>query len=122
MIVLCIIYSVSNSSRIGTEAKDQTPSMRLCLDGTSLEYNKYLVLHETGHALGLFHDHQHPDADDILDKEAAISDLLQGQFEGEEEAEAKAEKYYKDNFAKSTIPVYDEDGYGYDRDSIMRYE
>ncbi len=94
--------------------------MQLCLDGTSLEYNKYLVLHETGHALGLYHDHQHPDADDILDKEAAISDLLQGQIKGKKKAEA--EEFYTNNFAKSTIPVYDVDGYGYDPDSVMRYE
>ncbi len=92
--------------------------MKLCLDGASLEYNKYLVVHETGHALGIFHEHQHPDADDIFEEAAVISDLLQGLFKGEGKVKAKA--YYDLNFAKSTIR--DKDGYNYDPNSIMRYE
>ncbi len=90
--------------------------MQLCLNGTNLKYNKYLVLQETGHALGIFHEHQHPDADDVYNKEAVISDLLQGGKKREE-----AEKYYDINFAKSTIRDKDV-GSGYDSESIMRYE
>ncbi len=92
--------------------------MYLCLDGISLEYNKYLVLHETGHALGLYNEHQHPYADDIFDKEAVISDLLQGQFKGKKREDA--EKFYDDNFVKSTIR--DKYEYAYDPNSVMRYE
>ncbi len=92
--------------------------MQLCLNGPSLEYNKYIVLCETGHALGLYHEHQHPDAGDAYNKEAVISDLLQGQFKGKKREEAEA--YYDRNFAKSTI--CDKDEYDYDPDSIMRFE
>ncbi len=112
--MLIITNLVINNSWIGTDARGQCPSMQLFLDG-SLEYNKYLVLHETGHALGIFHEHQHPYADDIFDKEAVISDLLQGRFKGKKRHEA--ETYYDINFAKSVIC-----GPDYDPNSIMRYE
>ncbi len=92
--------------------------MQLFLGGTSLEYSKYLVLHETGHALGIFHEHQHPDAGDIFDKEAVLSDLLQGRFKGKRRQEA--ETYYDINFAKSII--CENDGPDYDPNSVMRYE
>ena len=86
----------------------RTPSMQLCLNKTSREYSKYLVLHESGHALGLYHEQQHPVAED---KEAVISDLLQGQFKGKE-----AETYY--TLVKSTKRDKD----GQDCDPDMRYD
>ena len=93
--------------------------MQLCLNGTrGLEYKKYIVLHETGHALGLYHEHQHPHAVDVYNKEAVISDLLQGSCRGKKREDVEA--YYTHNFVKST--KHDEDGYDYDPNSVMRYE
>ena len=89
--------------------------MQLCLNGTSREYNKYLVLHETGRALGLYHEHQHPDADDIYDREAVIKDLE----ESHGMSSSEAERYYKINFERAK--KRDKDGHDYDPDSVMRH-
>ena len=110
------LFLVISETCIGTEAKGQTPSMQLCLNETSPEFNKYLVLHETGHALGLFHEHQHPDAVDIFDKAEVIKDLEESY--GISSSEAK--ESYEINFEKSE--KRDKDEYAYDPDSVMRYE
>ncbi len=107
---------VINDTWVGTKAKGHAPSMQLCLTETSHEFNKYLVLHETGHALGLFHEHQHPDADDIFDRKATITGLEESR--GMSSSDAK--QYYEHNYEKST--ERDKDGYDYDLDSVMRYE
>ena len=92
--------------------------MWLCVHGKEDTRSKYNVLHETGHALGLFHEHQHPDAVDIYDREAVIKDIkdLKGK------SEIEAEEYYKKNFEKSEKRDEDEDEKKYDPDSVMRYK
>ncbi len=101
---------------VGEAAIDQSPTMRLCLNGTGFTRSKYNVLHETGHALGLYHEHQHPDAVDIYDKAKVIEDLK----ELHRMSCNVAENYYTSNFEKSE--KRDEDEYDYDPDSVMRYE
>ncbi len=114
------MYPGGNSSLIGRNAtnKPSEPSMWLCVHGKEDTRSKYNVLHETGHALGLFHEHQHPDAVDIYDREAVIKDIkdLKGK------SEIEAEEYYKKNFEKSEKRDEDEDEKKYDPDSVMRYK
>ena len=47
---------------VGTDARtvfDKTkPTMNLALNGLDLDFQKFLVIHEFGHALGLEHEHQ----------------------------------------------------------------
>ena len=90
--------------------------MGLSLRGTKRKRSRYNVLHETGHVLGLFHEHQHPDAVDIYDRAAVIKNLEE--LHGMSSNDAK--RHYRINFPKST--KRDKDGYDYDPDSIMRYE
>jgi len=65
----------SNSSRIGTDSllsiEDGNPSMRF----TSFRPNQGTILHEFGHALGLKHEHQNPDAGINWEREAVYDSL-----------------------------------------------
>ncbi len=92
--------------------------MYLCLVGNNDEYNKYTVLHETGHALGFEHEHQHPDSTDVFNEREIIEDQKNG---GKTEEQAK--KYYDINYAKPqdlSKHIYMASS-KYDPDSIMRY-
>jgi hypothetical protein len=71
----------NSHSELGTLALTKTragkASMKLAVSpALSERWNRHLVLHEFGHALGLMHEHQHPDAripwdiNKILNKQA----------------------------------------------------
>ncbi|KAJ7378877.1 metalloendopeptidase [Desmophyllum pertusum] len=64
-----------------------------------------LVLHEFGHAIGYFHEHNRPDRDDVVDIKW---DNVQYGF--------------KDAFYKYTFDEADVQGFKYDLTSIMHYE
>ena len=51
-------------SWVGTDAKLQdkyAPTMNLYLKGLSYKFQRFLVIHEFGHVLGLEHEHQRSD-------------------------------------------------------------
>lgn len=62
------------SSSLGRDALNYPDKVTMSLQGldtsTSEQTVKEVVLHEFGHALGLMHEHQHPDADIQWDREA----------------------------------------------------
>lgn len=64
-----------------------------------------LVLHEFGHAIGYFHEHNRPDRDDVVN---VMWDNIQYGF--------------KDAFYKYTFDEADVQGFKYDLTSIMHYE
>jgi hypothetical protein len=64
-------FDNGGSSRIGTDAltgHPHTPSMHLGTNFSS-PYFEWTIIHEFGHALGLHHEHQHPDANIPWDRE-----------------------------------------------------
>ena len=71
-----------SSSMVGREAtkvlNQLEPTMVLSLNGQVPEVQKCLVIHEFGHALGLFHEHQRSDfwkvANSLLDVEKMKKD------------------------------------------------
>jgi hypothetical protein len=107
-------FDNSGGSRIGTDAitgDPQAPSMTL---GTkfSSPYFEYTVVHEFGHALGLGHEHQHPDAGIPWDREKTYAHMISSTFT---RAEVDANVFPLERSAFQAFTPYD-------RHSVMHYE
>ncbi len=70
MCMLYLVHAGISSSMVGRSAlnvdKDK-PTMVLNLYGMSKAHQISIVLHEFGHALGLYHEHQRSDFWDVLE-------------------------------------------------------
>lgn len=111
-------------SYIGTESLTNTPSMNF--DGFTMNYPpdprwSGVVLHEMGHALGLEHEHQSPNAPDCR---WAYSDILTAfQWSGATEDERKKDMLHNlqrlQNTMVNGVPRYVASAY--DSTSVMHY-
>ncbi len=83
------------------------------------KYKKYTVLHETGHALGFGHEHQHPDlSTDVFKEDTVIGDLMSLMKFNDEK---KAREFYDINYNKPARYAKDAVTFPFDKDSVMRY-
>ena len=102
-----------SESIIGTGAIGMSPSMRLDLS-RQFNFYKRTIRHEFGHALGLMHEHQHPDAPEQYDEEKLRVYLIS---KGVDESEVDDAIKYQWRAVKSRKV---KEG-GYDKHSVMHY-
>lgn len=109
------LFNNSGSSKLGTDALTGTPhdaSMYLGTDFSSPHY-EWTVIHEFGHALGLHHEHQHPDAKIPWDREKTYDYF------------ARAASFSRQDVDANVLPLERIPGRTYtpyDRQSVMHYD
>lgn len=106
-------------SCIGTIAKDYDTTMvlNLSVEDSHFHYQKHVVIHEFGHALGLGHENQMSHIASELDESATIKWLQTTCKMSEKEATKKFQADYK-QYAGKQIPG---GSLGFDPGSIMCY-
>ena len=128
-LTFCAIILAGKSysrSFIGTAATSKgrnEPTMLLNLGNKDQYLIRYTVLHETGHALGFYHEHQHPDIggniDNIFNEDAVIKDLMKSSKTNTKEA---ARKFYDKNFGTTARHLWKgQTLHPFDKDSVMKY-
>ncbi|WP_448106555.1 M12 family metallopeptidase [Pseudomonas azerbaijanoccidentalis] len=109
------LFNNSGSSKIGTDALTGSPhdaSMYLGTNFFSLHYD-FTVVHEFGHALGLHHEHQHPDAKIPWDREKTYA--YYARTGGLSKRDVDANVFPLERIPGRTYTPYD-------RQSVMHYE
>ncbi|MET0844718.1 MAG: M12 family metallopeptidase, partial [Pseudomonas sp.] len=109
------LFDNGGSSKLGTDAltgSPHTPSMTLGTNFSSPNY-EFTVIHEFGHALGLNHEHQHPDAEIPWDREKTYAHMAAAYDFSRAEVDANVFP-----FERSAGRTYTP----YDRHSVMHYQ
>lgn len=100
-----------NSSEVGAKARavpESRPTMRLA------ETSRRVVLHEFGHALGLRHEHHHPQVGIVWNRRAVIADLRSRGI-------ANPESWAENNLFTRFTESHSCGGSAFDRNSVMLY-
>ena len=119
---ICIDNSWSYIGREAESVKKEKCTMQLDLSVTGPgpnpeNYKKWTVLHETGHALGFGHEHQHPDhATDIFNEDVVIDYLKNHVFYDRKKATQFFDKNYKNQGKEDDAIIFP-----FDKESVMRY-
>ncbi|KAK8054969.1 hypothetical protein PG993_000196 [Apiospora rasikravindrae] len=103
-------YTGYNSSYVGLDNRNRPqnePTMDLNMNQSTAAWVQHIVLHEFGHALGLKHEHQHPDCSFQWN----LTKL---------KASGKTQRYIDINYKKLS-PDYPKVLTPYDENSIMHY-
>lgn len=101
-------------SAIGRQANDipkSEPTMVIGFGGENDNYTAGTIMHEFGHALGLQHEHQHPDNTLDFDRERVYQEYAKHGLTREE----------TDAFVLNPLNRENLIFLGYDKDSIMNY-
>ena len=115
------LYTIGDSE--STIGKTADPYMRLKLTRYGpVEKNKhflkkYEVLHETGHLLGLYHEHQHSELGENIFNEDIVVQDLQACYP---DKKAATESYNR-NFKAPKKLLDDPLKYPFDKNSVMKY-
>lgn len=102
------------SSAIGRQANDfpkSEPTMTIGFGGEDDAYTGGTIMHEFGHALGLHHEHQHPDNTLDFDMEKLYQEFARRNFTREQ-----TDQFVLDPLNRENLIFL-----GYDQDSIMNY-
>ena len=106
--------SWSNIGRSAELTDTSRPTMVLSLKGLTAYQQKYIVIHEFGHALGLYHEHQREDfwniASTVLDVDKMKNDPLM-----------KDVDFERDIFPRQLGATSTLSRTGYDPQSVMHY-
>ena len=115
---------MGNTSQIVVDLNK--PTMILNLRGMSAKLQRSTVLHEFGHALGLYHEHQRSDFWDVLeDKDEedqyrfiiGIKKMKEGKLRNGKECKKALKQHFRLDFEKQTKIEWSP----YDSASIMHY-
>lgn len=108
---------------VGTEAhkvKDnKKPTMVLNLKRLPQDFQRYLVIHEFGHALGLEHEHQRSDFWEVVEKFVDVEKMGNDERTGDYSSKKGKAAFGKDWLKKKEPGEVSMSEY--DADSIMHY-
>lgn len=111
-----------NKSALGNlSLRSDGASMSLSVK-PSAPWFKRTVLHEFGHALGMHHEHQHPDANIPWNVEALVENIA-SEFSEDEQAHEDFNDLLFNQIATNYFPLQRDDLFTlpYDKESIMHY-
>ena len=101
---------------MGNQANGNDVTMLLNLDCPNIPYTR-TIRHEFGHALGIHHEHQNPNAPKLFD-EKKLEKFLRSRGVSDENIPDKIKTQWRRLSSPSERP---KSNFAYDKDSVMHY-